>query len=172
MHRPLELDNPFWIFSSSVYRGFNGVSEACLAVQDVLGGDVNLLLFCAWCGIARGAKLSEAQIAALERCVEDWNGEVIGPLRAARQAVKTAAGQAPAIGQFRKEVLAVELRAEQVAHAMLYAQAADLETGARLAETAAVNVALYMTRLERATGKPPSAVSVEPLIEAASAFVV
>ena len=41
--------NPFWRFSLRTYRA-PGVQEACLALQDRCGADVNLLLFCGWTG--------------------------------------------------------------------------------------------------------------------------
>jgi uncharacterized protein (TIGR02444 family) len=162
--RPLALDNPFWRFSLAVY-GEPGVQDACLAVQDGLGGDVNLLLFCAWCG----ASLSEAQLAALEQCIADWNARVIQPLRAVRRTIKPVAASDAAIADFREAVLAVELRAEQIAQAMLFATADGIAAGANHAATAA-NVALYLRRLERVAGKPPGTVSAESLIEAASAY--
>ncbi|HEY9550471.1 MAG TPA: TIGR02444 family protein, partial [Kiloniellaceae bacterium] len=42
-------ETPFWQFSGAVYAR-RGVAEACLALQQRHGLDVNLLLFCAWAG--------------------------------------------------------------------------------------------------------------------------
>src|SRR5262249_40267230 len=42
----------FWNFSLKVY-GRPGVAAACIALQDGLGLDVNLLLYCCWHGRAR-----------------------------------------------------------------------------------------------------------------------
>ncbi|MFB3151067.1 MAG: TIGR02444 family protein, partial [Alphaproteobacteria bacterium] len=42
-------DNPCWDFALVVYRR-DGVAEACLALQESQGVDVNVLLFCCWLG--------------------------------------------------------------------------------------------------------------------------
>jgi uncharacterized protein (TIGR02444 family) len=52
----LDLDNVFWRFSLAVYAS-DGVARECLALQEALKADVNLLLFCAWMG-ARNVALS------------------------------------------------------------------------------------------------------------------
>ena len=39
--------HPFWRFSLRVYRAA-GVQQACLALQEDCGADVNLLLLCGW----------------------------------------------------------------------------------------------------------------------------
>ena len=43
----------FWDFSVRTY-GVPGVSQACLALQDERGVDVNMLLYCIWIGATRG----------------------------------------------------------------------------------------------------------------------
>jgi uncharacterized protein (TIGR02444 family) len=165
--RPLELDNPFWCFSLAVY-GSAGVSEACLAVQDELRGDVNLLLFCAWLGAARGVRLDEAMIATLEQRIAAWNEAATHPLRTARRAIKTLPESLdPAVADLRKDAATLELRAEQIAQALLYAQASAFEGASGDVATAEANVALYMAALERAAGKPQGAISAAALIEAA-----
>ena len=42
--------HPFWRFSLRVYRAA-GVQQACLALQEDCGADVNLLLLCGWQGL-------------------------------------------------------------------------------------------------------------------------
>lgn len=163
---PLETDTPLWRFSLAVYGGA-GVSAACLAVQDRLGGDVNLLLCCAWLGAARGVRLEEAALAVLEGAIAEWNEVAVRPLRGVRRAVKPLARDAE-VADFRKEVAALELRAEQIAQAMLYARCDAAAGGCGSAEIAAANVALYMARIERAAGKPGVAVDMTGLIDAAS----
>ncbi len=44
----------FWDFSLAIYRQ-PGVPEECLALQERLGADVNLLLLCAYLGAKRKA---------------------------------------------------------------------------------------------------------------------
>lgn len=165
---PLEPDSPFWRFSLAVY-GAAGVSKVCLAVQDRLGGDVNLLLYCAWLGIARGIQLNEAALVKLEQSIADWNEAAVHPLRSARWAIKALpAHQNAVLADFCKEVAALELRAEQIAQAMLYAQPDAIAGVSGSSEIAAANLALYVCRLERAVGKPDGAISVTALIEAAA----
>ncbi len=167
---PLQLDNPFWCFSLAVY-GRGDVREACLAVQDRLRGDVNLLLYCAWCGAARGLALGDAAIAELERAIADWNRTAVQPLRAVRQGIKAlpAYGDAAVIA-LRKDVAALELRAEQVAQAMLYAQTFAMGEAPGNAEVAAANVRRYMARIEQNAAVPAGGVNVDALIHAARAF--
>lgn len=167
---PLELDNPFWIFSLALYEA-PGVGEACLAVQDDLGGDVNLLLFCAWCGIVRGVRLSEAELARLEAIIAKWNVAAVRPLRLARCSVKTLPiATDEAVAAFRKEVAAIELRAERIAQALLYREAPPLTETEGAATIAAENIRLYAGQLETALGKPEGSVSLASLIYVVATF--
>ena len=58
------LDNAFWKFSLAVYAT-PGVAGECLAVQESLGVDVNVLLFCAWLAAARKVALTPGDIEGL-----------------------------------------------------------------------------------------------------------
>jgi uncharacterized protein (TIGR02444 family) len=111
----LQPENPFWRFSLAVYAA-PGVQAACLDWQDRLGLDVNLALFCAWLGAARGVALDAAALAEAAALVRDWQGGVVAPLRAARRAVP----KAPTLAALRGRIAAAELEAEQVAQAMLF----------------------------------------------------
>ena len=77
----------FWSFSLQVY-GKPGVAEACIALQDGLGLDVNLLLYCCWHGRAH-RKLDEAALRHAMAAVEGWQREVVQPLRAVRRRLKS-----------------------------------------------------------------------------------
>ena len=63
------------------------VAKECLALQDVLGLDVNILLFCAWLG-TQSVALQREDIEAALRAVAAWQDEVVRPLRAVRQRTK------------------------------------------------------------------------------------
>lgn len=77
----------FWNFSLDRYRR-PGVAEICLVMQDEAGVDVNLLLFCLWCG-QEGVALEAEDIAALDDAGPGaWREQVVRPLRAARRAMK------------------------------------------------------------------------------------
>jgi uncharacterized protein (TIGR02444 family) len=119
----LQGDNPFWRFSLAVY-GKPGVADECLALQRRLGTDVNVLLFCAWAGAARGALLSGGDVAEIAELAQPWHDAVVRPLRAVRNGVKAMPEFEHAeVQMLRKEILAAELHAEQVEQALLFARA-------------------------------------------------
>ena len=115
----MQCDNPFWQFSLAVH-GAPGVDGECLTLQDQHGIDVDVLLFCVW--VARqGILLTDDNMAAIEARVQPWRDTAIAPLRAARRGIKTLPELADAdVAALRKDVAALELRAEQIEHAMLY----------------------------------------------------
>ncbi len=113
----------FWDFSVAVY-GRRGVADACLALQDRCGARVNLLLLCCWAA-ARGRGALDA--AAIKRAMaetEAWHDAVMARLRAARRALREAAGAGAsreAVEALRRDLLAVELDGERIEQAMLAA---------------------------------------------------
>jgi uncharacterized protein (TIGR02444 family) len=119
----LRLDNPFWTFSLKVYA-IDGVAAECLAVQDANGVDVNLLLFAAWLGALHHRSLTEGDIGAMRCAAAGWHDRVVRPLRKIRQDVKVAEQmQFDAVQTLRKDIAAVELKAEQVEQALLFSWA-------------------------------------------------
>ena len=65
-------------------------------------------------------------MAAIEALVQPWRDTAIAPLRAARRGIKTLPEMADDdVAALRKDVAALELRAEQIEHAMLYRVGAD-----------------------------------------------
>jgi uncharacterized protein (TIGR02444 family) len=118
----LELDNPFWRFSLAVYAA-PGVADECLALQDTRGVDVNVLLFCAWLG-ARKVIVTAGDLAAIEAGARPWREAAIQPLRAARRGIRALAEAGHSdIATLRKDVAALELRAEQIEQALLFSMA-------------------------------------------------
>ena len=82
--------SPFWRFSLKFYRQPQ-VAEACIALQDGAGIDVNLLLFLLW-QAAEGRTLAVAEVDALEaadRALAQHDGHSAAR-RAAR--IESAAG--------------------------------------------------------------------------------
>jgi uncharacterized protein (TIGR02444 family) len=121
----LKDDNAFWRFSLAVYAA-PGVTPECLALQESLGADVNVLLFCAWAGTQKRL-LTAAHVAAVDARVTSWHEHVVRPLRAARQSIKTMPEMnIGEVALFRKNVAALELRAEQIEQAFLFAGADQL----------------------------------------------
>jgi uncharacterized protein (TIGR02444 family) len=163
----LQCDNPFWTFSLAVYDA-PGVSAECIALQDTLGADVNVLLFCAWLGAAHGRALTAEDIAAIEAAVQPWRDTAIRPLRAVRRDIKALPDSTDeTIAALRKDVAALELRAEQIEQAMLYRLMPMLTASPAKTTAEAIhrNVSVFLAR----TAPAPSEVSAPRLIEAALA---
>jgi uncharacterized protein (TIGR02444 family) len=162
---PSSPGSPFWRFSLQFYRQ-PGVAEACIALQEGSGVDVNLLLFLLW-HAAQGRRLSGAQIRELERKIAAWRDLTVVPLRNLRRALKSTPELVPgaAAEAFRTRIKAVELEAERLQQEAMYAlaSAALLGEAAPSAATAArENVAAY----EGLCGSPFAASAVDILLAA------
>jgi len=88
-----------------------GVAAACLHLQDRHGVDVPLLLALVWHGASGRGVPGRVRAAAWRRSVRRWR-RVVGPLRAARRALKPLAARDAAVLRLRKAILAAELDAE------------------------------------------------------------
>jgi uncharacterized protein (TIGR02444 family) len=136
----------FWSFSLQIYAK-PGVGPACIALQDGLGLDVNLLLYCCWHGRENRA-LSEKDIHRAIAASEGWQREVVQPLRAVRRRLK--AGVAPVSAAeceaLRRKVNDLELEGERIAQATLEALPAPA-AGRRPAIEA--NLAVYLKVMGR-----------------------
>jgi uncharacterized protein (TIGR02444 family) len=135
--------NPFWIYSLRLYK-HPGVAVSCLALQDRAGVDVNLLLFCLWCGsrsVALRATTMKTAISASQR----WSDSVVQPLRTVRRDLKQPASSSKSIRLLRQRIAAVELQAERLQQDSLYAlvRNAAPTTGDPVTQ-AAGNVAAYL----------------------------
>ena len=111
---------PFWRFSLKYY-GQSGVSDACIALQDGCGIDVNLLLFLFWLA-SEGRQLLPDDVKKLDDQVRSWRELTIIPIRDTRRKLKGAATLVEPEKQegFRNKVKAVELAAEQLQQEALY----------------------------------------------------
>ena len=87
---PSSQGSPFWRFSLQFYR-LPKVADACIALQEEAGVDVNLLLFLLWQARQR-RRLSTADVAALEAKIAPWRDATVIPLRAVRRELEIAAG--------------------------------------------------------------------------------
>src|SRR5262249_41036618 len=156
---------PFWRFSLGFYRQ-PGVADACIALQEEAGVDVNLLLFLLW-HATRQRAFAAADVAALEAKIGAWREATVVPLRSVRRALNSPPalvepGTTEACGTGTK---AVELEAERLQQEAMYklAQAAPLGRAApSSAEAARGNVAAYETMRAVAFPKP----AVETLLAA------
>jgi uncharacterized protein (TIGR02444 family) len=157
----LEYDNAFWRFSLAVY-GRSEVAKECLALQDAYSIDINILLFCAWLG-TRSIALKREDIEAASRVVAAWQDDVVRPLRTVRQRVKALFSD----DQFGGGIKDVEIKAEQIEQAMLFAHSQELRSrNDAEGDPIAGNVRLYI-----AIKSPTRAeASASHLIEAARRF--
>jgi uncharacterized protein (TIGR02444 family) len=163
--KPSPQGSPFWRFSLQFYR-LPGVAEACIALQEEAGVDVNLLLFLIWHG-ARQRRLQAAEIARLDQQIAPWRDRTVIPLRAIRRALKSppALVEAGSAEAFRTRIKGVELEAERLQQEAMY----DLvrvtllgEAAASAASAARHNVEAY----ESVRGTAFAAPAVDALLDA------
>ena len=102
-------------FALELYRRA-GVADACLDLQNRHNLDVNVVLFAAFVGAARRQKLTIADLGLAQRRVNAWHQEVVRPLRAVRQRLKTGPVPAPneATGGLRRKLAQLEIEAEMI----------------------------------------------------------
>jgi uncharacterized protein (TIGR02444 family) len=138
-------ETPLWRFSLAFYRQA-GVSDACIALQDGCGVDVNLLLFLFWLA-SDDRQLSTSEVKMLDDNVRDWRNLTIIPIRDARRKLKGATTLVAPNRQeaFRTRVKAAELEAERLQQEALYefSRSGPLGTAASPPAAARANIAAY-----------------------------
>jgi uncharacterized protein (TIGR02444 family) len=156
--------SPFWRFSLRFYRQ-NGVADACIALQDGCGVDVNILLFLLWLATDRRRAATD-EVAAVCAKAGPWRDDVVAPLRSLRRRLKD---RAPLVERntaelFRTRIKAVELEAERLQQEALFALTPSLATTNEPSVEAAVraNVAAY----ERVAGRAFTPAAVDVLVAA------
>jgi uncharacterized protein (TIGR02444 family) len=140
-----DIDNPFWQYSLRIYAA-PGVAPECLELQERLGLDVNVVLFAAWLGLARGVALQAADLERIATATAGWSGDVVKALRTVRKGLKPLAENPDsAYAALRKRVASAELLAEQIEQAQLYAMAETLGVAAPAGlPTARANIAAIL----------------------------
>src|SRR5438105_6051078 len=78
--------SPFWRFSLRFYRQ-RGVADACIALQEQSGVDVNLLLYLLWHARACRA-FAAGEVEVIEGEIGPWRDTTVIPLRGVRRALK------------------------------------------------------------------------------------
>jgi uncharacterized protein (TIGR02444 family) len=140
-----ERGSPFWRFSLGFYRQ-PGVADACIALQDGCGVDVNVLLLFLWLATA-GRRIPPAAAQAVCAKAAPWRDEVVVPLRTLRRRLKDGSSlvERGAAELFRTRIKAVELESERLQQEALFALAAGLatESAATVDAAARANVAAY-----------------------------
>ncbi len=140
----------FWRFSLRVY-GQADVAEACLALQNDYGLDVNLLLYCCWLG-THGTQLDDAAFARAMAFAGPWSEHVVRPLRHARTWMKhdsDAPEKLPpdVYAELRESIKAIELEAERLEQLALETMTDPPRRAAAVgvaASTASVNLQRYI----------------------------
>lgn len=162
---PQETGSPFWRFSLATYRK-PGVAEACLALQDGHGVDVNVLLFVMWLG-TQGRRLDGVAIQRVRDEAVGWARDVVVPLRLVRRSLKDAPPlvEAAAAQVFRTQVKRLELEAERLEQEALFGLAATLRVSDGTPAEAAVRA--HLETLAQVMGTEFPAAAVERLVEAA-----
>ena len=102
-----------WNWAVKAY-GREGVSEACLALQDYHEQNVCLLLWGAWCA-ETGRSPDEETLEAAADTARAWESTTIVPLRQIRRTLKKPVPdlETEARLDVREQIKAIELRAER-----------------------------------------------------------
>jgi uncharacterized protein (TIGR02444 family) len=147
----MQQGSQFWRFSLRFYRQPE-VADACIALQDGCGVDVNILLFLLWLATARRrVPLATAQ----ELCAKAaaWRDDVVAPLRTLRRRLKDGSTlvERGAAELFRTRIKSIELEAERLQQEAMFALAARLitENAATTEAAARANIAAYEHALAR-----------------------
>jgi uncharacterized protein (TIGR02444 family) len=163
-HTETDQGSPFWRFSLRFYRQ-PGVADACIALQDGCGVDVNILLFFLWLATARRCVSPDVAQAVCAKAAP-WRDDVVAPLRAVRRRLKDGSGlvERGAAERLRTAIKAIELESERLQQEALFALAAGLATeNAGTVEAAArANVAAC----ERVLGRAFTPAAIDTLLAA------
>jgi len=133
--QPASARNPLWDFAVWAYEQ-EGVKKACLALQNRMGVDVNMVMFLLWLadsGVGH-ARLAQYMSAAL-KLSRDWRENFVNPLRGVRNNLKDysennplGAEQKAAFAAVRDRVLACELDMERMQTLATYNLVSDTRT--------------------------------------------
>ena len=147
----------FWRFALATHA-LPGVERALLAAQDRHGATVMLLLYLCWCA-TRGVQLGEHEIAAARQRGWLLEEHLVGPLRAARRALRGAARSfgIPALTNAAQRVLDAEIESESLQAAQLAAGAQPPAPGGgavgRPFAIASLGIYLEMLGIDRSTAR-------------------
>ena len=148
---PLRRDDmhySLWDFALETYRR-PGVQETCLKLQDDLGADVNMLLYCCWRG-----EFADGEMRALLADVAPWQNGVIHGLRRVRRTLKPMVAELGELSEsassLRNKIAALELEAEKLQHSMLQRHSVEFgQTSSASPQAAAHNLTQYFKLLQK-----------------------
>ena len=138
-----------WDFSLETYQR-PGVQQTCLKLQDDLGADVNMLLYCCW----RGG-FADGEMRALLADLAPWQNGVVHGLRRVRRSLKPMVTELGALSEsassLRNKIAALELEAEKLQHSILSRHSVNYgETSPPSPQAAADNLTQYFKLLQKA----------------------
>ena len=109
----LELDNPFWHFSLSLWQN-KTLRTLLLRLQDEQGQRINLILFASW--LAKQKKEINTELKQLCLVSESWHDNIVSPIREARKKLPKSEVSSALKTHLQKS----ELLAEQYEQAILF----------------------------------------------------
>ena len=120
--------NPLWDFVTWAYKR-DGVEKACLALQNRLNADVNIVLFCIWLSFRGAGTTNLAKyLGTALKISRDWQRNLVEPIRSSRQNLKDvletgalADGDMQAAEALRDRIKQCELDLERLQTLALYA---------------------------------------------------
>src|SRR5688500_6282273 len=147
---PTVSKSPFWRFSVKSYAE-PAVAQACIDLQDELGGVVNLLFDLLW-NATQDRAPNGAEIANLDKNFGAWRALAVVPLRELRRGIKSppSAVTPDAAEGFRTRIKAVELEAERLQQEAMYGLAKSGPIGQQAqskAEAARRSIEAYQAHL-------------------------
>ena len=145
MTGPALLDGPHWRFAVDLYAR-DGVSEACLALQDQFGVDVIVLMAALYGAVALGKAPGTDDIERMDAAIAQWRRAVVHPLREVRRYIKTV-NMGEAAERLRDIVRSSELRSEQIELALLAPLANDFSGQASPNRLQMLDLLALVTRL-------------------------
>jgi carboxymethylenebutenolidase len=133
-----------------------GVADACLDLQNRHELDVNVVLFAAFVG-STGQTLTTADLDLAHRQVDAWHQQVVRPLRAVRQRLKTGPVPAPsqATGNLRRRLAQLEIEAEMIELDQLATLVPQADAPGSTGSTAECAATAVETAVTAHTGTPP-----------------
>jgi uncharacterized protein (TIGR02444 family) len=158
--------SPFWRFSLGFYRQ-PGVADACIALQDECGVDVNALMFFLWFATQK-KQITPDQARAVWEQAALWRDNVVAPLRGVRRKLKEGM---PLVARdtaefFRTRIKAAELESERLEQEALFAMTPSIDTAAAPSVEAAAraNVLAYEQALAVAFTPAPLEILIAALV--------
>jgi uncharacterized protein (TIGR02444 family) len=124
--------NLLWDFVSWAYAK-PGIDKACIALQNRLGADVNMVLFCTWLAYRGTGTMHLAKyLDAALKMSREWQCKLVQPLRSCRESMKDIIEASYLVGidrvaasALRERVKQCELDIEQLQNFALYSLVND-----------------------------------------------